>query len=644
MRWATFATKLIYSVNLRAMKGEKKSSHFITILLFLLLHLGATAQVKFYAQAPKVCGVNQNFQLSYTVENGSGSNLKLPPLNDFQVVGGPNTSSSMQWVNGQVTQSVTYSYILRPKAEGTFKIGKASISVSGVTMESNEVSIEIGKAVTQQQPQRQQRGWDPFADDPFFNPQAQPQEPEKSAADLQEELKDDVLVRVSVSKNAAYKGEMLTATYKLYFRQNLTGFNVTKAPAFDGFWSQEIELDPKRKQQVETYNGKQYYTLEVMKYNLYPQRDGQLTIPHAEVNTNAIVQNRSRSRNPFDDFFNAGRQIQVPLTLKTNALTVTIKELPIAGQPDNFNGAVGIYTFEAKVSGKETKTDEPITYTMKVSGTGNLKFVEPPKLEAPEEFEVYEPKVKENISNSANGLNGSKQYDYLLIPRQPGEYKLSAYQFSYFDPTASKYITLNSPEFSVKVTGEPSKNLNTDSSVVAEKQVVKTLGKEIRYIKTATPDFSNGTFYGSWTFAALYGSPFLLFIGLVALRKRNEQLDADIIGTKRRKALRLAKQRLNKAEKLLTVADKKNFYTEMSLGIWGYLSNKLNIDISNLSKDNVEETLAAKQVSTATIEKLKTLLTTCEQALYSPIGEGSEMKQNFETGLNLLADLESEIK
>lgn len=643
MRWATLATNLIYSVNLRAMKSEKKNAHFIIVFVLLLLQLVATAQVKFYATAPKACGVNQNFQLSYTVENGSGSNLKLAPLNDFQVVGGPNTSSSMQWVNGQVTQSVTYSYILKPKAEGTFKIGKASITVSGVTMESNEVSIEIGKPVAQQ-PQRQQRGWDPFADDPFFNPQAQPQEPEKSAADLQEELKNDVLMRVIVSKNSAYKGEMLTATYKLYFRQNLTGFNVTKAPAFDGFWSQEVELDPKRKQQIENYNGKQYYTLEVMKYNLYPQRDGQLTIPHAEVNTTALIQNRSRSRNPFDDFFNVGRQIQVPLTLKTNTLSVAVKELPATGQPDNFNGAVGKYSFEAKVSGKETKTDEPITYTMKVSGTGNLKFVEAPKLEAPEEFEVYEPKVKENISNSADGLSGSKQYDYLLIPRLPGDYKLSAYQFSYFDPSAAKYITLTSPEFAVKVTGEPSINLNTDTTLIAEKQIVRTLGKEIRYIKTNTPEFSKTSFYGSWKFVLVYGSPFLLFIGLVALRKRNDTLDADIIGTKRRKALKLAKQRLNKAEKYLHASDKKNFYTELSLGIWGYLSNKLNIDISNLSKNNAEETLATKQVSADTIGKLKQLLTVCEQALYAPVGEGNEMKQNYEAGLNLLADLEAEIK
>ncbi|MCS6933875.1 MAG: BatD family protein [Chitinophagales bacterium] len=631
------------AVKLQKMRNATIISFLLLTFCTLICHDDAQAQVRFYATAPKSVPVNQTFQLSFTIENGSGSNLKLPPLNDFQILGGPNTSTSMQWVNGQVTQSVSYTYILKPKAEGTYKIGKASVTVSGVNMESNELTIEVGKPVATPPQTRQPRGWDPFADDPFFNPYATPAEPEKSTAELQEELKDDVLMRVLVSKSSVYKGEMLTVTYKLYFRQNLTGFNVTKAPAFDGFWSQEVNLDPKRKQQVETYNGKQYYTIEVMKYNLYPQRDGTLTIPAIEVNTTALVQARTRSRSIFDDFFNMGRHTQVPLTLKTNTLTVQVKELP-AGQPPGFQGAVGRYSFEARISAKETKTDEPITYSMKITGTGNLKFVEAPKLQAPEEFEVFEPKIKENITNSSEGLTGSKQYDYLLIPRQPGEYTLQAYTFSYFDPATAKYVTITSPEFTVKVTGAPSQADAGEQSNTATKQPVKTLGKDIRYLKTNTPDFGQRPFYGSWKFVTLYVSPFLIFAGLVALRKRHDALEADVVGAKRRKALKVAKQRLSKAEKFLATSDKKNFYSELSLGIWGYLSHKLNIDISELSKDNVKEKLSQRAVKSDTITALTNLLTACEQALYAPVGEGTQMKQDFETGLHLLADLEAEIK
>ena len=230
-------------------------------------------QAKFSMSAPKSVPVNQNFQLNITLENGNGSNLRLPAINDFQVLGGPNTSNSISFGNGQMSQSITYSYILRPKQEGTFKIGKAGITVSGVNMESNELTIEVGKAAAAQQQQRQR---DPFSD-PFFN-QQQDDEPQTSQADLAKQLKDDVFMKLTVTRSSVYKGEMLTASYKLYFRQNLEGINISKAPAFDGFWSQEVELDPKRRPAQETVNGKQYNTIEVLKYNLYPQRAGNLQV------------------------------------------------------------------------------------------------------------------------------------------------------------------------------------------------------------------------------------------------------------------------------------------------------------------------------------------------------------------------------
>jgi len=275
------------------------------------------AQARFSASAPKSVPLNSNFQLSFTLENGNGSNLKPPSISDFQVLGGPNTSTSMQWVNGTVTQSVTYSYILRPKNQGTFKIGKGSIQVAGVTMESNEVTVQVTAPVAAQQ-QRQRNPYDPF-EDPFFNG-GEEEQPQTSTAELEKQLKDDVFVKLSVNKNSVYKGEMLTASYKLYFRQNLSGFNVSKAPAFDGYWSQEVELDPKRRPTLETINGKQYNTIEILKYNLYPQRAGALPVASCEVNTVVQVQVRSNSRNFFGSFF--GQVQQLHMALKTNSATV----------------------------------------------------------------------------------------------------------------------------------------------------------------------------------------------------------------------------------------------------------------------------------------------------------------------------------
>ncbi|MCX6197906.1 MAG: BatD family protein [Bacteroidetes bacterium] len=618
----------------------------LVFLLSIVYCLSSSAQAKFYASAPKSVPLNSNFQLSLTIENGNGTNLKPPAVSDFQVLGGPNTSTSRQWVNGNVTQSVTYNYILRPKNQGAFKIGKASIVVSGVTMESNEISIEVTAAVAQQQQQqrRQQNPFDPF-DDPFFNQgQEEEEEPQTNNADVEKQLKDEVFMKLVVDKNSVYKGEMLTAAYKLYFRQNLSGFNVTKAPAFDGYWSQEVELDPKRRPTIETINGKQYNTIEILKYNLYPQRAGALPVASCELSTVVQVQVRSNQRNFFGSFF--GQIQQVPMTLKTSSAVVNVKELPENGKPADFSGAVGSYKFESSLSNKETKTDEPITYTLKISGTGNLKFVDAPALKFPVEFEVYDPKTKENISNSAGGMSGTKQYDYLIIPRQPGDFKIESKTFSWFEPASAKYFSINSPEFTVKVTGEPSKNVNANNGATGvSKEEVSLVGQDIRYIKTTTPEFKKGnSFFGSAGFVAMYSAPFLLFIGLVVARRRNEDLAADVIGTKRRRALKLAKKRLSIAAKHLAKSDKKNFYDEVSRAIWGYLGDKLNIDMAELSKDNVEEKLLARNAKAETISKLKVLLSTCELALYSPVGEGGEMKQNYDAAMNLMADLEDEVK
>ena len=250
------------------------------VTLLSLAIFFAQAQVKFYASTnTKQVPVNQNFQLNFTVENGQATQLKPPAFNDFQVLSGPNTSSSMQWVNGDMTQSVTYSYILKPKKEGVFKIGKAAAAIGGATLESNEVSITV-TAPAQQQAQQQRRGWnpfeDPFGEDPFdpFRQQQQQQEeqPQASAGDVQKQLRDNVFVRLTADRSSVYLGEKITATLKIYFKLNFGNTTISKAPTFNGFWSQEVELPKDQKPQIETVNGQQYYVLEAQKFNLYPAK------------------------------------------------------------------------------------------------------------------------------------------------------------------------------------------------------------------------------------------------------------------------------------------------------------------------------------------------------------------------------------
>lgn len=614
--------------------------HYVlcTFLVVVLFHASASAQGRFTASAPKTVAENQNFNLTYTLENANGSNLKLPAFTDFTLIGGPSTSTSMQIINGRVTQSASYTYVLRPKAQGTFTIAPATIDVGGATVESNSVTITVTAPSSQPQSQQNSRG----------QSGGQPQ----TNAELQKQLKDDVFVRVSLSKTSVYKGQLLTATFRLYFRQNLTGFNLNKAPLLDGFWSKEVDLDPNRKQTVEVINGRQFYAIDILKYNLYPQRAGTLQIGSAEINTAAQVVVRSQSNDPFDDFFNdpffnMGRTQNVPLTLRTDPVSVNVKELPAEGRPADFAGAVGKFSFSTSLSGNEAKTDDPVTYTMKITGEGNLNLIDAPSLHLPSGFEVYDPKVKENISAGAGGMSGSKQFDYLIIPRLPGEFTIGGQPFSYFDPSTGKYVTIPSPDFRLKITGEPSKNANTNaSSSYTAQQNVSVLGEDIRYIKTGTPSLSVNArpFFGSAGFIALYVMPFLAFIGLIAVRRRNESLEADIMGAKRRRALRLAKKRLQVAEKHLKQNQRKNFYDELSRAVWGYLSDKLNIDLAMLSKENVEAKLIGRGVSGETVAKMQQLLSACELSLYSPSADAGEMQKDYTSALNIIADLEDEIK
>ncbi|MBX2904292.1 MAG: protein BatD [Chitinophagales bacterium] len=638
------------------MENSLKKAYLLTFLLVCCCcSANLFAQAKFYASANKQVPVNQHFQVNFTLENGETRGFKPPVFNDFQVLSGPNTSQSMSYINGSLSSSVTYSFILRPKKEGSFKIGKASVNVGGANLESNELSIEVTKAVQQQAQQQQRRGFnpfgfpDPFEDDPFFSDpfeqqEAEPTTPATNEADVQKDIKKNTLLRIVLSDNSVYQGEQLTATLRLYFSYSLGNLQLTKAMGLEGFWNQEIQIDPNLRPRVEEYNGKKYHVVDIQKYTLFPQRSGTLKLSAAEISAVAQVQVRSNRRSMWSMF---GMDIQnVPFKLTSNEASVQVKELPTAEKPASFNGAVGEYTFSTKLSAPATKTDEPVTLSAIVSGKGNIKFVDLNKPQLPDGFEVYDPKLKESITNNEGGFSGSKQYDFLIIPRQPGNYKIPATEFSFFNPKTQKYTILKSQEFSLNVTGEPSGTTTAVLPSVTAKSGVSSLGQDIRYIKTSMPNYEadKKLFPASVGFGAAFASPLFLLVALVFVKRRNSALGKDIIGTKRRKALSVARKRLATADKHEKQGSKKEFYDEVSRATWGYLADKLSIEMSALNKENVGEKLTAKNVKPATQQHLNKLLHTCEIALYAPVSEVGEMRENYTDALNLIADLEDEIK
>ena len=625
----------------------------IAILVCLLLPVFAMgqSQVKFYINATKTATTLNQVQVDVIVEangNLSISALDPPPMPDFQQLGESNMQESG---NGFVR--ITASYTYAPRKTGTFNTGKARAVISGKTIESNELSITISAPTAQQQQQfqqqqqrqqQQQQAWIRAQQQQMQQVQQQMQQMmqqiqgeedvKPASGQVEKQLKEYDFVQIIPDKTEAYIGELVTARMVLYSYFDVARCGMTKAPAFDGFWSQDVKQTGQPKVRIETKNGKQFKVQDIQVFNLYPQRTGTLKVPPTEIEM--IVQAPVNT--------NYG-QVYQAFDLKTMAsgFSINVKDPPLAGRPDNFSGAVGKYSYSAKLSSTEGKTDNALTYTIKISGTGNLKTIDLPKPEFPDGFEVFDPKVKDDVTSGIGGMSGSKEYDYLIIPRQPGEYKIAATSFSYFDPSVGKYTTLTSPEFALKITGEPSQNPN--ASATASKDI-SLLHSDIRYIKTKGNHMekTGAPLFGSATYAGLLTAPVFLFIGLIFVKRKNEDLAADLVGARRRRATKLAKKRLAAAEKHLARNDKQLFYDEISRALWGYLANKLNIDHSQLSKDNVEEQLLAKNVKTESINRLKGLISTCEVALYAPAGAAEEMKQNYNAAVSLIADLEDEIK
>ena len=617
-----------------------KSRCILLFCLTLFSFSEGMAQVRFYASAPKQIAVNQTLQVSFTVENGQGKNLKPPSFEGFQILYGPNTSSQVQIVNGSMSQSVTYTYALRPQKEGVFKIGRASIQVSGAQLESNELSVEVTKAAAQQpQARRQPNVWDPF-DDPFFRDPMedlleQDRQSQSGAQDLKKQLNDNVFTRMEVSRSELFEGEALTATLKLYFRTNISNLNLSKAPVFNGFWTQEIELPKDQKPREEVLNGQRYNVFDVQKFNLYPQKSGKLSITETEVQTLVLVQTGR-------GFFSRAEQLRHDC--KTAPVSIQVKSIPTAGRPASYAGAVGRFQMTAQLSSTKARTDDAITFSVKISGEGNMKLIEAPKVELPESFEVFDPKVKEQIVNSPGGMKGFKQFDFLIIPRMPGKYTLPAQSFAYFDPERKQFTEEKTPVYELEISGQPSTVSAQPSTSTTPTQDVKDMGGDIRFIKIK-PDTSSSLL--SWSTPALIGwyvSPVLLFTGLLVYRRRNEHLAADPAGIKRRRATRMARRRLQQAEAFLKQNQQPAFYNEVSRALWGYLGDKLVMDTADLTKDNVSDKLSTRGVSANRSAELLHLLAQCDLALYARSEEQHAPRQSYETAVSLISQLEEEIR
>ncbi len=602
-----------------------------TWMLTLLALAGATVaaadeKVSFEVKAPMVVArgeaVRVEFSLNAKPDEGS---FAPPSFEGFDVIAGPAESqgSSIQIINGQMTRSSNYTitYVLLPQQEGNFTIDAATVRVGKSEYRTKPLPVEV-------------------VDEGKGGGEAERPAAGRSGDVQQQVAKDDILLRMILSRTTAFKGEPIRATLKLYYRVNLRGDGGSKFPSFNGFWAQEIEQEAQP--QRERYNGKVYETQVVKEYLLYPQQSGELTVEPAELNV--VAQVIVQSPNP-DPFFGGGHEVyDVRRSLRTAPVKVTVRDLP-AGAPESFGGAVGRFTMASNAPSTELTANSAATYTIKISGTGNLSFVQAPKLTLPGSFEQYNVKTTESMKTTAAGTTGYRQFEYPFIARAEGEYEIAPVEFTYFDPATKQYVTLSTARLPIVVAPDAGGGGAAQVVTGLSKEDVKLLGQDIRFIKLGRGNLrlQGRPFMGGTLYFVLLAAIVAAFAGAyVALRKRiRERRNAVLMRGKR--ANKVAVQRFRAAAGYMKQENRHAFYEEMLRALWGYMSDKFNIPVANLTKENVREELHKRGVAPELSQRFSEIISRCDEAQYSPLA-GARMCDVYNEGVDFISKLESVIK
>ena len=605
----------------------------LSILFICCITISAFAEeaVEFTASAPSKVIAGKPFQLSYTV-NQRGKDLRAPEFENFDFIAGPYTSqsSSTSFVNGKRTSTFTmiYTYTLKAENEGTYTIPPATIKVDGTQYTSNGVRITVLPPDKVDQSPQNSGGSSPTTQSPTADNNVGG---------------ENIFMRTIVSKTKVHEQESILLTYKLYFVNvdvaQLT--NNTRLPEFKGFLKQELEMG-EIQTELEHYNGRNYQTAVLYRALLFPQRGGDIKIDPAQFEAVLRVQNRAQVRSIFDDFFNSYTTVLKPL--ESPGITIHVESLP-AGKPAGFCGGVGQFSISSKISNTELQANEAVTLTITIQGNGNMKLVKTPAVDWPEGFEVYDPKVTNNVKNTTAGTSGTKVIEYLAIPRAGGVYTVPPIQFAYYDTKEDAYRTLNTPEYVLNIARAQGEESVT--GVVANyvnKEDIQQLGTDIRYIFTGqTPQkyTTSSLKYGSFLYWMCYLLPLIIAMTLFVVFRKKIKENADVTRVRYKKANKVAQRRLKTAEKLLQENKKESFYEEIERAAWTYLSDRLSIPTAQLNKENISQILREKGVEEQLIQMVNSVLTTAEFARYAPTTDYA-MQQMYETTTQLINLLEEQ--
>ena len=605
----------------------------IIFLLFTILaawQVKAADKVRFVAEAADVVVSGDQVRLVFTVNSQDIKDFRAPSIKGFDVLMGPSRSqqSSIQIINGKRTSnsSTAFTYILLAGSPGTYTIPAASVEVNGEKVFSNAISIKV-------LPQDQTSG-------NSGNNGGGSASSSRSQAAGSRISANDLFITATASKTTVHEQEAILLTYKVYTVVNLRQL-YGKMPDLKGFHTQEVELPQQKTFTLEHYKGRNYNTTVWSQYVLFPQQTGKLEIP--SITFDGVVAQQTISDDPFDAFFNGGGYVEVKKKITTPKVVINVQPLP--AKPAGFSGAVGEFKLASSINATDVKTNDAVTIKLTLSGTGNMKLIGTPEVKFPQDFEIYDPKVTDDYKLTNSGLTGTKTFEYLAIPRHAGNFTIPAIEFTYFDLKSNSYKTLKTEAYNLKV-AKGQGNADQVISDFTNKESVKMLGKDIRFIKLGDSSLrpKGDFFFGTVGYYLCYLIPLLLFVVFAVIYRQKALENANVAKVKTKKANKVATRRMKLAGKLLAENKKNEFYDEVLKALWGYISDKLSIPVSQLSKDNIEAELTSYGVQEALIAEFIGVLNECEYARYAPGNENEAMDKVYSASVEVISKMENSIK
>lgn len=617
-----------------------KTYHLSSLLILLIACFGpldnaAAQNAVMNVRSRQTVAAGQTFQITFDV-NGRASDFKMPSLKNLTHVGGPSQgySRSSSNINGKVTRSESYTFTILVQAdkEGTANVGAASCVVDGTTIHSKPFTVKVEKADpnSRNRQQQSQGGWGWGWGQPQQQQQPQ-QEPSKSID------KNTLFARASINKSNLYQGEEAIIVYKIYTQVPLTQFQIEKLPRNKGFWSEDLsEGQTKVKQYSETVNGRQYQVAEIRRGALYPQESGKLTIAPLQTDVVAIIQTQlQRQRTGTildffidDPFFTPTQQQAVVKSLTSNSISVNVKPLPEA--PAGFAGGVGNFQVKTSSDVKSLKANESFTYSVTISGRGNLSLLEAPEIQFPQGLDVYEPRVVDKINKGDNGLSGSRTFEWVVTPQTQGDYEIPALDYVYFNPASGSYTTVHGDAIQIKVGKGDSHGSKSD---------VKVLNSDIHHIQKNGHLRHHDSARPTLWFWILMVIPIVIAIAVILWARRQQEIAGDEGSMRLQRATKLARKRLRMAERHLHSGNDELFYEEIYKALWGGISDKFNIPLASLSSETIRQHLAEKQVDEALQQRILQTLSDVDFARFAP-GDSSSKKQNiYDEAMNTIMQI-----